>query len=110
MAGPAEKKDYAFTGKKADAEEWTAKYEDGVQFPIVAPKAPTDSLHGHTVQEAADAASYMPKSARSVIKIVMLNPVTNPSDPDWAVTGVLVALPVLHPDPGPQRRASSRGS
>ncbi len=85
VAGPAEKKDYAFTGKKADAEEWTAKYEDGVQFPIVAPKAPTDGFHGHTVHETADAASYMPKSARAVIKIVMLNPVTNPSDPDWAV-------------------------
>jgi hypothetical protein len=39
LAGPTEKKDFAFTGRTADAEEWVATYSDGVTFKLVAPKA-----------------------------------------------------------------------
>ncbi len=85
LAGPTEKKDFEFTGKKADAEEWVATYSDGVSTKIVAPKAPTPGYHNHTVQEVANAAGFMPKSARSVITLIMLNPVVNPKDAHWAV-------------------------
>ncbi len=85
LEGPVAKKDYAFRGITADAEEWTQKFKDGVQLVIVAPKAPTVGHHNHTVQQAADSASYLPKSARSVINTILLNAVTNPDDPHWAV-------------------------
>lgn len=86
VAGPTEKKNFDFTGKKADAEEWVATYSDGVTLKLVSPKAPTAGYHNHTVQEAATAAGFMPKSARSVITLIMLNPVVNPEDATWAVT------------------------
>jgi hypothetical protein len=53
---------------------------------LVAPTAPTPGYHNHTVQEAAAAAGFLPKSARSVITRIMLNPVVNPKDAEWAVT------------------------
>jgi hypothetical protein len=37
------------------------------------------------VREAADSASFLPKSARSVITKVVLNPSVNPDDAHWAV-------------------------
>jgi len=84
LAGPTEKKDFEFSGKKADGEEWVATYSDSVTVKIIAPKAPTPGYHNHTVQEVANAAGYMPKSARSVITLIMLNPVVNPDDAYWA--------------------------
>ena len=84
LAGPTEKKDFDFSGKKADGEEWVATYSDSVTVKIIAPKAPTPGYHNHTVQEVANAAGYMPKSARSVITLIMLNPVVNPDDAHWA--------------------------
>jgi hypothetical protein len=86
LAGPTEKKDFEFTGKKADGEEWVATFSDGVSTKIVAPKAPTAGYHNHSVQEAANAACFLPKSARSLITLIMLNPVVNPKDAEWAVT------------------------
>jgi hypothetical protein len=84
LSGPTEHKGFAFQGKTADAEEWHAHYSDGVNIKLVAPKAPTHGYHNHTVHDAADAASHMPKSARAVIKLIMLNPVVNPDDAYWA--------------------------
>ena len=86
VAGPVAKKDYDFRGQKADAEEWTATYSDGVNVKIVSPKAPTPGYHNHSVQEVAQAAGFMPKSARAVITVIMLNPIVNPDDATWAVT------------------------
>jgi hypothetical protein len=84
LAGPIEKRGFAFSGKNADAESWTATYSDGASFEIVAPKAPEPGLHNHSVSQAADAARYLPASSRKLIKRVMLNAVTNPDDPHWA--------------------------
>lgn len=85
LEGPVEKKNYAFRGKTADAEEWTAKFEDGVNVPIVSPKAPEAGYHYHSVQQAADSASYLPKAARAVITTILLNVQENPDDAYWAV-------------------------
>jgi hypothetical protein len=85
LQGPTEQPAYAFHGTTADAEVWIARYTDSVQFQIAAPKAPQVGFHYHTVQQAANAASYLPKPARSVITTVLLNPVVNPDDAYWAV-------------------------
>lgn len=85
LEGPVEKKAYAFRGKTADAEQWKAKFKDAVSVDIVAPKAPQAGYHNHSVQQAADAASYLPKSARSVITTILLNASVNPDDAYWAV-------------------------
>jgi hypothetical protein len=84
LAGPTEKKNFDFAGAKADGEEWVATYSDGVTVKIMAPKAPTAGFHNHTVQEVANAAGYMPKAARAVITLIMLNPLVNPDDAHWA--------------------------
>jgi hypothetical protein len=84
LTGPTEQKKYPFSGKKADAEQWEVSFTDGVKFPIIAPKAPKPGLHNHSVDQVADAASYLPKIARSKITKVVLNIVTNPEDPYWA--------------------------
>lgn len=84
VTGPTEIKDYAFSGKKADGEAWIAKFSDSVEFTIIAPKGPTPGYHNHTVQDTAEAASHLSKQVRSMIKKVMLNPITNPQDPYWA--------------------------
>jgi hypothetical protein len=84
LSGPHVQKDFAFRGKTADADVSEAHYSDHVKVKIIAPKGPTPGYHNHTVHQAADAAAHMPKSARSVIKEIMLNPVTNPDDPHWA--------------------------
>ncbi len=52
---------------------------------IVAPKAPEAGFHYHTVQQTADAASYLPKGARAVITTILLNVQVNPDDAYWAV-------------------------
>lgn len=85
LEGPTTEKDYAFQGKTADAEKWVIKFEDGVNIPIVAPKAPEPGYHNHTVQQAAEAASYLPKANRSVMTTILLNAVVNPDDAYWAV-------------------------
>jgi hypothetical protein len=85
LEGPVEKKAYAFKGKTADAEQWKAKFKDAVSVDIVAPKAPQAGYHNHSVQQAADAASYLPKSARAVITTILLNAAVNPDDAYWAV-------------------------
>ena len=85
LQGPTEQPGYAFHGTAADAEVWTARYTDSVQFQIAAPKAPQAGFHYHTVQQAAESAGYLPKPTRSVITTVLLNPVVNPDDAYWAV-------------------------
>ncbi len=85
LTGPTAKKDYDFRGKKADGEEWIAAFSDGVSVNIVAPKAPTPGHHNHSVQDVANAARFLPKAARSLITLIMLNPIVNPEDAHWAV-------------------------
>lgn len=85
LEGPTTEKDYQFRGKKADAEKWIVKFEDGVSLTIIAPKAPEKGYHNHTVQKAAESASYLPKSNRSAINTILLNVVVNPDDAHWAV-------------------------
>jgi hypothetical protein len=85
LTGPVAKKDYAFKGKTADAEQWKATFKDAVSVDIVAPKAPQAGYHNHSVQQAVDAASYLPKSARAVITTILLNVAVNPDDAYWAV-------------------------
>ena len=79
------KKDYAFRGKVADAESYTATFSDGASIEIVAPKAPEAGFHYHTVAQCADAAAYLPAKSRKVVNTILLNVVTNPDDPGWAV-------------------------
>jgi WXG100 family type VII secretion target len=85
IEGPTEQKDYAFKGKTADANVYTVKFDDGTTLKIVAPKDATTGFHNHTVNEAAEAAAHLTTANRKVINTVMLNPITNPADPDWAV-------------------------
>jgi hypothetical protein len=84
LAGPTEKKGFAFRGKTADAESWQATFSDGTKVEIVAPKAPEPGYHNHSVQDAADAARYLPKQNRAAIKQILLNAVVNPQDSYWA--------------------------
>ena len=84
LTGPTLRKAFAFEGKAADAEEWVVKFKDGIEFPIVAPKAPTAGFHNHTVQEVADGAATLPKASRKLVTRIVLNAVTNPEDPHWA--------------------------
>ncbi len=85
LTGPTEHKEYQFQGTKADAEVWEAAYSDGTKLTIAAPKGPTPGLHNHSVAKAAEAGSYLPKSTRAVVNTVLLNPIKNPKDPEWAV-------------------------
>jgi hypothetical protein len=85
LAGPTEKKDFEFDGKTADGESWQATYGDGTQIEIIAPKAPEAGFHNHSVQEAADAARFLPKANRALVKQIRLNGIANPADPYWAV-------------------------
>ena len=85
VTGPTEQAGYAFAGGAADAHVYQAVYTDGVTLEIVAPKAPDAALHHHSVQEAADAARYVPTKSRAVIKTILLNTQVNPDDAYWAV-------------------------
>jgi WXG100 family type VII secretion target len=85
IEGPKEQKNYAFRGKTADANVYTVTYDDGTKLTIVAPKDATAGLHNHTVNQAAEAAAHLPTANRKAINTIMLNAVTNPDDPSWAV-------------------------
>jgi hypothetical protein len=80
LTGPTEQKNYVFRGKTADAEVWSLTFVDGITIGIVAPKALEPGYHNHTVQQAAEAVSHLPKFNRSVINTILLNPVVNPDD------------------------------
>jgi hypothetical protein len=84
LEGPTTLKNYEFRGKKADAEKWVVKFKDGINIPIIAPKALERGYHNHTVKQAADAASYLPKANRSIMTTILLNAVVNPDDAYWA--------------------------
>jgi predicted SprT family Zn-dependent metalloprotease len=85
LTGPKEQKQYKFAGIEADAEVWEAAYADGTKLTIAAPKGPTPGLHNHSVAKAAESGSYLPKKTRMVVNTVLLNPIKNPKDPEWAV-------------------------
>jgi hypothetical protein len=85
LTGPKLVKNHQFVGVKADAESWQAHYGDGAVVTIWTPKAPVPGFHHHSVQEAADAARYLPKKSRAALKQIVLNPVVNPKDAEWAV-------------------------
>ncbi len=84
LTGPKEIKQYSFRGEKADAEAWTATYDDGATFAIIAPKGPVPGLHYHTVAQAADAARYLPTASRAQVKNILINRNVNPDDEYWA--------------------------
>lgn len=84
LDGPHHVDNYAFEGKTQAAERWQAKYDDRDHLPIIAPKKLKKGLHGHSVKQAAQAASYLSKGVRTDIKKIQLNPITNPADKDWA--------------------------
>ncbi len=84
VSGPEEVKEYEFHGTKADAHVFTATYGDGTSLKVVAPKAPDPAYHQHTATQAAQAARYLPKKLREILKEIRLNPVENPDDAYWA--------------------------
>ncbi len=122
LSAPTEKAGYAFAGGAADAHIYKASYADGVNLEIVAPKAPDPALHHHTVAEAADAARYVPKTNRAVIKTILLNTQVNPDDAHWAVeyhtpgfhsymTAGAAGIVTIYPNTGAQPDANvMRGS
>lgn len=73
-------------GKSAQGEVWTATYSDGTKFEVVAPVGKQKGLKYHTVQQAADAASYLPPSSRAMVKQIILAPARNPDDAYWSTT------------------------
>lgn len=85
LTGPTDRAGYPFAGGAADASVYQAAYGDGTTIEIVAPKAPDPALHNHSVQEAADAARYLPHNSRVVVKTILLNTRQNPDDAHWAV-------------------------
>lgn len=84
MSGPEVVANYAFRGAKADAHVFTATYGDGTSLKVVAPKAPDPAYHQYSATQAAQAARYLPKKMREILKEIRLNPVTNPDDAYWA--------------------------
>lgn len=84
LAGPKKLPGYSFPGRKADAESWAVTYSDGAKLEIIAPAAPDPAYHRHTVQEAADAARYLPAGNRKLLNTILLAPVENPADKEWA--------------------------
>jgi hypothetical protein len=85
LQGPTTHPAYTFHGITADAEAWTARFSDGLQIFIVAPRAPQVGYHQHTVEGVAKTLVQVPRDARSIINTVVLNPVSNPDDAYWAV-------------------------
>jgi len=84
LTGPQVVPQYEFRGSKQDAHVFTATFGDGTSLKVVAPKAPDPNYHQNTAQEAADAARYLPKNLRELLKEIRLNPVENPDDAYWA--------------------------
>lgn len=73
-------------GESVGGEVWKAEYADGTQFDIVAPAVKHKFLSYHTVQQAADAASYLPPASRAIVKKIILAPARNPDDAYWSTT------------------------
>lgn len=64
---------------------WTARFSDGVQLVIAAPKAPQAGYHQHTVEGVAKTLVQVPRVPRSIINTILLNPVENPDNAYWEV-------------------------
>lgn len=84
ISDPRLRRNFSFRGVEADAHVYTITFEDGPSFEIIAPAAPQEGLHYHTVAEAAEAASHQSLPARRRITSILLNAVENPDDPHWA--------------------------
>ncbi len=84
LTGPKVQKHFNFKGEKADAEAWTAVYDDGATFVIMTPKGPKPAMYYHTAAQAADAARYLPKDSRARVKSIVINRGVNPDDAYWA--------------------------
>jgi|GEM_PF-2934471 len=76
---------HAFHGRTAAAESYTVTFSDGAAISVFAPAAPTPGMHQHTVDQAAEAAAYLPTASRAVLTQIVLNVIENPDDPHWAV-------------------------
>lgn len=122
LGAPSEQPNYEFRGGKGDALIYRAAFDDGTSLTIVAPKAPDPTMHYHSVQEAAEAASYLPHNSRATIHTVVLNSQVNPEDAHWAVqyntpdfhsymTAGASGVVTIYPDKTPPPDANSmRGS
>jgi hypothetical protein len=78
--------DYYFNNDiVADAEFWQMidKKKPKVIARIFAPKTPNPKYHNHTVEEIADAFSYLPEAASEHIFRVILNPVPDTEEKKW---------------------------
>ena len=84
LTGPKTQANFSFRGTKADALAWTATYADGAQFAIIAPKNDLSAYSYATVRQAANAASYLLKDSRALIKTILINRISNPDDAHWA--------------------------
>lgn len=84
LSGPTVKTGHAFRGITADANVHKEKFEDNQEIIIYSPKAPSATLHNHSVQQAADAAAKLPEASRKVVKTITLNAQVNPDDAYWA--------------------------
>lgn len=84
LSDPRAQEDYKFRGVTAKALIYTITFEDGVSFPIIAPAAPDEKMHYHSVAEAAKAVSHIAKPSRERISSILLNAVENPDDAYWA--------------------------
>ncbi|MEH2275259.1 MAG: DUF4157 domain-containing protein, partial [Nostoc sp.] len=90
ISEPIKKDYYIFKGWTGDGELYFVEFKDGIKFKIIAPRVIYPGYHNHTIQETADAASYVPKETRSLIKVIILNPVV---DPDNAYSAVKYSIP-----------------
>lgn len=84
LGAPQESPGYAFRGLTADALITIASYSDGASFEIVAAKELPAGVQQHAVQDAAEAARYLPQKNRALVKTIVLSPVVNPEDAHWA--------------------------
>lgn len=85
IPAPTEDPAYGFRGGNAPALVYAVTFDDGTKVTVVAPKAPDAAMHYHTVEQAVDAASYLPSKSRATINTVVLNTQVNPDDAYWAV-------------------------
>ena len=77
-------KNYEFQDTTTDAEKWEIAFDDGPEFGVVIPAAPEPGYHQHTIQEVADAASYLTKKSRSETFHIVLEPIPSSEDQYWA--------------------------
>ncbi len=83
LAGPEEKKGYAFKSHYEAALKHTVKFGEKV-IPIFSPKKPDPKLgEFHSVDEIGDGLAATPKKVRDLIVKVNIEPRRNPEDAYW---------------------------